>query len=30
MTTNNTRYSFGKTVALPFDGAVLRVTEELA
>ncbi len=26
----NTRYSFGKTVALPFDAAVQRVTEELA
>jgi uncharacterized protein (DUF302 family) len=30
--TNNqdTRYSFGKTVALPFDTAVQRVTEALA
>jgi uncharacterized protein (DUF302 family) len=26
----NTRYSFGKTVALPFDSAVARITEELA
>jgi uncharacterized protein (DUF302 family) len=26
----NTRYSFGKTVALPFDTAVHCVTEELA
>jgi uncharacterized protein (DUF302 family) len=28
--TLNTRYSFGKTVALPFDAAVARVTEELS
>jgi uncharacterized protein (DUF302 family) len=28
--TSNTRYSFGKTVALPFDAAVARVTEELS
>jgi uncharacterized protein (DUF302 family) len=27
---SNTRYSFGKTVALPFDAAVQRATEELA
>ncbi len=26
----NTRYSFGKTVALPFDTAVKRISEELA
>jgi uncharacterized protein (DUF302 family) len=26
----NTRYSFGKTVALPFDSAVARITEELS
>jgi uncharacterized protein (DUF302 family) len=26
----DTRYSFGKTVALPFDAAVLRTTEALA
>jgi uncharacterized protein (DUF302 family) len=28
--TPNTRYSFGRTVALPFDAAVARVTEELS
>jgi uncharacterized protein (DUF302 family) len=27
---DDTRYSFGKTVALPFDAAVQRITEELA
>ena len=27
---HDTRYSFGKTVALPFDAAVQRVTDELA
>jgi uncharacterized protein (DUF302 family) len=27
---NRTRYCFGKTVALPFDAAVQRITEELA
>ena len=27
---SSTRYTFGKTVALPFDAAVQRVTEELA
>ena len=27
---NTTRYCFGKTVALPFDAAVARITEELA
>ncbi len=26
----NTRYSFGRTVALPFETAVQRITEELA
>ena len=26
----DTRYSFGKTVALPFDAAVQRMTAELA
>ena len=26
----NTRYSFGKTVTLPFDAALARVTDELA
>jgi uncharacterized protein (DUF302 family) len=30
MTLTDTRYSFGKTVALPFDAAVQRTTEELA
>jgi uncharacterized protein (DUF302 family) len=30
MKDGDTRYSFGKTVALPFDAAVQRVTEELA
>ena len=30
MNKDNTRYSFGKTVALPFDAAVQRVTAELA
>jgi uncharacterized protein (DUF302 family) len=30
MTQDNTRYSFGKTVPLPFDAAVQRTTEELA
>ena len=28
--TPNTRYSFGRTTALPFDAAVARVTEELS
>lgn len=27
---NRTRYCFGKAVALPFDAAVARITEELA
>lgn len=30
MNKDDTRYSFGKTVALPFDAAVLRITAELA
>ena len=30
MNKDDTRYSFGKTVALPFDAAVQRVTAELA
>jgi uncharacterized protein (DUF302 family) len=30
MKTADTRYSFGKTVALPFDAAVQRITAELA
>ena len=30
MSNQDTRYSFGKTVALPFDAAVQRVTAELA
>jgi uncharacterized protein (DUF302 family) len=30
MNRDDTRYSFGKTVALPFDAAVQRITAELA
>ena len=30
MNKDDTRYSFGKTVALPFDAAVQRMTAELA
>ena len=30
MNKDDTRYSFGKTVALPFDAAVQRITAELA
>ena len=30
MNKDNTRYSFGRTVELPFGTAVLRITEELA
>jgi uncharacterized protein (DUF302 family) len=30
MNDNDTRYSFGKSVALPFDAAVKRTTEALA
>ena len=30
MNKDHTRYSFGKTVALPFDAAVQRITAELA